>query len=121
MTTPAQNKYALLSRCGKWYEQLPPVEFEKVMKQMKDWMNQMAAEGRIEGGERLTEKGAVVSGKNGVVIDGPFVESKEMIGGFIMIHANSLEEAVAIAKKNPSLLYGASMEVRVVDPVSPLG
>ena len=60
-------------------------------------------------------EGKIVSGKNGqFVADGPFVESKETIGGYFLLSVNSAEEAVAIARDCPGLQYGMRVEVRPV-------
>jgi hypothetical protein len=48
------------------------------------------------------------------VADGPFAESKEAVGGYLLLQANTLDEAVAIAKSNPTLEYGVTIEVRPV-------
>jgi len=59
---------------------------------------------------------ATVREKNGqpLVTDGPFAETKEVLGGFEIIECQSLEEAIAIAKRFPSLRVGFAMEVRPV-------
>ena len=52
--------------------------------------------------------------------DGPFGESKEAIGSYLLLQVDSLEEAVAIAKGSPSLVYGTTFEVRPVAEECPL-
>ena len=66
-------------------------------------------------GQRLTNEGKTV-GRRNVVTDGPFGESKEVIGGFWFAVANSLDEAAQIAASNPCLDYGLSLEIRPIDP-----
>ena len=81
----------------------------------------MTEQGKVKPGHALQRQGATVSGKNGrVVSDGPFAESKEVIGGFLLLNVETLEEAVAIAKSSPSLAYGTSIEVRPVAEECPL-
>ena len=54
----------------------------------------------------LEREGRIVSGSNGrVIADGPFVESKETIGGYFLLKVNTLDQAVAIAKECPGLPY----------------
>ena len=48
------------------------------------------------------------------VVDGPFAESKEAIGGYLLLRVDDLEEAVQIAKRHPALEYGMKIEVREV-------
>jgi len=61
-----------------------------------------------------------VSGKNRVVSDGPFAESKEAIGGYFLLDVASLDDAVAIAQECPGLPYGIRVEVRPVAAECPL-
>ena len=61
-----------------------------------------------------------MSGKNRVVSDGPFAESKEAIGGYFLLDVASLDEAVAIAQECPGLPYGIRVEVRPVAAECPL-
>jgi hypothetical protein len=55
-----------------------------------------------------------------VVSDGPFAESKEAIGGYLLLDVETIEEAIAIAQSSPSLAYGTSIEVRPVTEECPL-
>jgi len=55
-----------------------------------------------------------------VVSDGPFAESKETIGGYILLKVNTLDEAVAIAQECPGLSYGIQVEVRPVAGECPI-
>ena len=66
-------------------------------------------------GQRLTDEGKTIM-RPKVVIDGPFGESKEVIGGYWFILANDLDEAVEIAKGNPCLTAGLFFEIRPIDP-----
>ena len=65
-------------------------------------------------GQRLGNRGATVS-REGIVTDGPFGESKEVIGGYWYILARSLEEAAKIASGNPCLQCGLFYEIRPID------
>jgi hypothetical protein len=85
------------------------------MDQNKAWIERLTAQGKAKPGRALERRGAIVSGKNGrFVTDGPFAESKEAIGGYLVLDVETLEEAVAIAQSIPSLAYGGSIEVRPV-------
>ena len=66
-------------------------------------------------GQRLASEGKTVSRKT-VVTDGPFGETKEVIGGYWFIVAGSLEEAAEIAAGNPCLKCGLFYEIRPIDP-----
>ena len=121
MNTQKQNGYMLLFRSDEWYEELSCAEIQKVVSQNNAWIEGLTAQGKAKPGHALQRQGATVSGKNGrVVSDGPFAESKEVIGGFLLLNVATLEEAVAIAKSSPSLAYGTSIEVRPVAEECPL-
>ena len=69
----------------------------------------------------LERKGAIVSGVNGhIVTDGPFAESKEAVGGYLVLDVETIEEAIAIAQSSPGLAYGGSIEVRPLAEECPL-
>ena len=65
----------------------------------------------MKSGHQLAPEGKILSGRKGVT-DAPLAESKEAIAGYWFIYADSLEEAVEIAKGNPGLEYGQTIEVR---------
>ena len=77
-------------------------------------------EGKAVAGNPLEREGKIVSGKNRVVSDGPFAESKEAIGGYFLLDVASMDEAVAIAQECPGLPYGARVEVRPVAGECPI-
>jgi len=121
MSTQTQNEFMLLFRGDEWYNGLSAEELQNVMSQCKAWFDRLAEQGKIKAGQPLVREGAIVSGKNGrLVSDGPFAESKEAIGGYLLLLADSLEEAVVIAKGNPTLVYGTTIEVRPVAQECPL-
>jgi hypothetical protein len=121
MNTQPQNGYMLLFRSDEWYEELSYDEIQKVISQNNAWVEELTAQGKAEPSHALESKGATVSGKNGrVVSDGPFVESKEAIGGYLLLNVETLEEAIAIAKSSPNLAYGTSIEVRPVAEECPV-
>jgi hypothetical protein len=74
--------------------------------------------GKVLGGERLrpSETATTVREQNGqtLLCDGPFTESKEQVGGYFLIQAEHLDEAVAWARKMPHLALGGSVEVRPI-------
>jgi len=69
----------------------------------KGWM--------LNPGDGLKPEGRVVNAKK-VVTDGPFVESKEIVGGFSIVQADALDRAAELAKGCPCLLTGGTVEVR---------
>jgi hypothetical protein len=116
-----QNGYMLLFRSDEWYEELSHDEIRKVISRNNDWIEGLVAQGKAKPGHALQRNGATVSGRNGrIVSDGPFAESKEVIGGFLLLDVETIAEAIAIAQRSPTLAYGTSIEVRPVADECPL-
>ncbi len=114
MSTQNENGYMLIFRGGDWYKGLSPEEMQKITDQWMAWFNRLKEENKCVAGNPLEREGKIVSGKNRVVSDGPFAESKETIGGYFLLKVNNLDEAVAIAQECPGLPYGIRVEVRPV-------
>lgn len=92
----------------------PDQEKEVLNKKWNDWIGGIAAQGKLKThGARLEPAGKVLK-PGGVVTDGPFVEIRERLGGFIVITANDLEEATTLAHGCPALDADGSVEIRPV-------
>jgi hypothetical protein len=93
-----------------------------LMPEMGQFAGKLAAEGKMRGGAPLhpVSEGARIryQGDQPSVTDGPFTETKEIIGGYFMIEAASREEAIEIGKNCPHARFG-TVEVRQVIPVGP--
>jgi hypothetical protein len=111
----AKNEYLLMFRGLEWWNGLSPEELRNTMEQIQGWFNQLTESGRLKAAQPLAREGAVVSGKNGTIVaDGPFAESKEVIGGYVLLQANSIDEAIGVAQSCPTLKFGMQVEVRPV-------
>ncbi len=120
MITPTHtNGHLLVFRGAQWYQELSPDEIQRVMSAWNDWFEGLKNEGKLIAGSPLENTGRIVSGKAAGIADGPFVESKESIGGYFLLTVDSLEEAVAIAKRCPALPHGLTVEVRPIAPACP--
>lgn len=100
------------------FEELAPGEMQKIVQRYNAWAGKLAAAGRMAGGEKLAdEPGRVLRRESsGVVVkDGPYSETKEVFGGFFLIHADSYEDAESVCQDCPHLDYGGSIELRAVD------
>ncbi len=117
-----KQEYLLLFRgSDNWYKELSPEELQQTMGKIKTWFDGLAEKGVVKGGQPLVAEGRTVSGRGGrMVSDGPFVESKETIGGYTLILADSIDEAVKIAQGCPFLTYAGSVEVRPVAEECPM-
>lgn len=115
-----KSKHLLLFRRNDWERGLSPEELQDVVNRWMAWFRSLSAEGVVLGGHPLEETGRVVSGQGAQgVSDGPFTESKEAIGGYFLLADCTLEQATEIAKQNPALKYGLTVEVRPVADICP--
>jgi hypothetical protein len=111
---PSPSEYLLICR-GQWDKNASRDQVDKVIDLFYVWLDRLVAEGKMKPGQRLKYEGKTVSRRN-VITDGPFGESKEVIGGYWFAIANNLDEAAQLAAGNPCLDYGLSMEIRPIDP-----
>jgi hypothetical protein len=92
-----------------------PDQIQIWMKQTMDWIGGIAAQNKFIAGNGLPFEDARVVRPNNVVTNGPFGEIKETIGGYIIVKADTVEEAVEFAKGCPVLQgEGNSVEVRKI-------
>ena len=105
----------LLFRGPHWDRELSTDELQQTMDKVMAWFERLNERGRIKGAQPLGGQGRVISGTDGrFVVDGPFTETKEAVGGYLVLQADSLDEAVEIARSMPTLRYGISVEVRPI-------
>jgi hypothetical protein len=94
-------------------------ERDSMLKEFMDFSKSIAQSGHYRSGNELhpiTKATTVrVRDKKRLVTDGPFAETKEQLGGYYLIEAKDLDEAVAIAARVPSARFG-SIEVRPIMP-----
>jgi len=109
-----QHEYLVLSR-GKWDKNASTEDIERAIKTFYEWIELHIAAGKMKHGTRLSTNRAVVS-RSGIVIDGPFGESKEIIGGYWFIIARNLQEAAELAAGNPCAQFGLHYEIRPLEP-----
>jgi len=90
---------------------------EKAAKNMQAWMTWMDGlqqKGILVGGEPLQPTGKQVNGTKKVITDGPFVEAKELVGGYLIVNAKDINEAVEISKGCPIFEEDGKLEVRPI-------
>lgn len=121
MNTQNHDGYMLLYRTDEWYNKLSQQELQELIDQNKAWFESLSSQGKAKPGRALERAGVTVSGKNGrFVTDGPFAESKEAVGGYLVLDVETIEEAIAIAQSSPGLAYGGSIEIRPLAEECPL-
>jgi hypothetical protein len=115
-TETTTGEYLLLFRGPQWDKGLSTEELDQVMDKVTNWFESLKKQGKIKAGQALSVDGRIISAKNGraLLADGPFAESKEAVGGYLLVQADDLNEALAIGRSNPTLEYGISIEVRPV-------
>lgn len=91
----------------------------QIYERFSSWLGALRERGQYSQSHKLRDHiGARLTVRGGQVVEGPFIESKEAVGGIFLIEASSLEEAVAIARACPTLsLQNGFVEVRVVEEV----
>ena len=105
----------VLFRGAHWDRGLSTDELQQAMDKVIAWFEGLNQRGKIKGAQPLGGQGRVISGTNGrFVVDGPFTETKEAVGGYLVLQADNLAEAVEIARSMPTLRYGSSVEVRPI-------
>jgi hypothetical protein len=99
--------------------ELSPGDMAKMIQEYRNWSDRLRAEGKLVVADKLTnDPGKVLRpGKDGAVAvtDGPFAESKEVIGGYYCVEATDYAAAAEIAKGSPHLKFGGSIELRKID------
>ncbi len=92
-----------------------PAEGQQTMQQWMAWMKDLGEKGHLKAvGSPLERTGKLVSGQNKAVSDGPFAETKDLIGGYTIVTAKNIEEAAELAKGCPIFHVGGAVEVRPV-------
>ena len=78
------------------------------------WMGELGQKGILVGAEPLQPTGKQVIGKNKTVTDGAYVEAKETVGGYLIVNANNIDEAVEISMGCPIFNENGKVEVRPI-------
>ncbi|NBP68478.1 MAG: hypothetical protein EBR30_26450 [Cytophagia bacterium] len=92
-----------------------PEQMQAEMALWNVWMNKLAEQNKLIGGEPLLPEGKVIHGNKKKVTDGPYVEGKDVVGGYVIIKAEHFDEAVALSKDCPQLnSEDGSVEIREI-------
>jgi hypothetical protein len=108
------EKFMLIFHGGQHASQSPE-QLQATMGKWMSWIDKLAKTDQYVSGEPLLPGGKLVSGKGGkTVTDGPYTEGKEVVGGYFIIKAKDIDEAVAISKECPDFESGSTVQVRQV-------
>lgn len=123
MKTPPAPYLLLFRNTGpENHRHLSPEQRQQLITRWNAWFEGLLAEGKATEGQPLELETRMVSGPGGGrVVDGPFPEAKEAVGGYVKLMVSSLDEATAIAQRHPGLDYGMMIEVRQMTPDCHLG
>jgi len=109
------EEFILIFRHEDGHKVASPEQIQIWMEQTRNWMGTIAAQNKLMGGNGLPFDDSRVVWHKNVVTNGPFGEIKETIGGYIIVKANNVDEAVEFAKGCPVLQgEGNSVEVRKI-------
>ncbi|HEX3952854.1 MAG TPA: YciI family protein [Stellaceae bacterium] len=115
------NFLLLLHRPPASAQPASPDQFAMMLQAYMSWTDRIRAEGHHLGGNKLTDDGGKVlipAGGRVTLTDGPFAESKELVGGYYLITARDYDQACRIAESCPHLTYGGRIEIRQIDDIT---
>lgn len=107
------KSFMFIFRGGLDPQTASPEEMQNNMQKWMGWVDELKKKGIYSGGEALLPSGKTLH-KGNIATDGPFAESKEIVGGFFIITAPDIEAALAIAGNCPDFAFGGTVEVRDV-------
>ena len=100
----------------KLWEKIPGPQRDGIMQEYGALVQGLVKSGHYLAGAKLqsTSSATTVRAKGGkpVIVDGPFAETKEQLGGYHLVECKDLDEALSIAKRIPTIPYGGKIEVR---------
>lgn len=114
-------RFLVLARGAGVDPRRSPEEMQRTIEKYRAWTEGIRNAGRLIGGDKLrSPEGRVVRRQGGelVVTDGPYVESKEFVGGFWLVEAASYDEMVKLVGDSPHLAVG-SLELRQIEEMGP--
>jgi hypothetical protein len=93
---------------------LSPKEMQDYMQRFQSWIVSLTKTGRLTSCGPLEKGGKTLVGPEGFITDGPFAETKDLVGGYSVVSAKDLDEATALARDCPFLTVGGTVEIRAV-------
>jgi hypothetical protein len=110
------DKYMMIFRntptSEEAFQSMSPEEMQASLEQWNNWIGGIAAQGKLVASDALQQEGKIVTGVKKVVSDGPYVEGKELVSGYLIMEAADEAEAVEASKGCPIFDIDGSLEVR---------
>ncbi len=96
------------------FAQQSPEEMQAEIQKWNHWIGGIAAQGKMVGTEALLPVGRIVSKGGQLITDGPYTEGKEIVGGYAIVSADSLDEAAQLGQGCPILDSAGLLEIRPI-------
>ena len=112
------NRYLLLlHESSTGFSDISPEEIQGIVNEYKAWSDKMGQAGHLVMGEKLQDGSGrnLRQGDAGLVVDGPFSETKEVVGGLFLIESRDYDHAVELCSDCPHLKYGGRIEIREIE------
>jgi hypothetical protein len=107
----------------KKFADMPQEQQGRIMQEFRDLTHSIVKSGHYRAGDQLQSVSTATSVRwkagKALVTDGPYAETREQLGGYYLIEAKDLDEAVSIAKRIPAMAVDGIVEVRPVFPRPP--
>ena len=108
------KEFMMIFRTEQDKSEISPEQMQVMVKQWQDWIGGIASQGKFVATNALGYQGKTVHA-DGAITDGPYAEVKEIVGGYIIVKADNLEDAVKLSEGCPTLeIPGGKVEVRDV-------
>jgi hypothetical protein len=107
----------LLTDTPSTFSGMSPEEIQAIIGKYRAWRQKLTDAGKLHGGHKLKDEGGKIMTRRAgqvSVVDGPFVETKEIIGGYFVMEAENYNEAVELSRDCPHLAYG-TIEIREIE------
>jgi hypothetical protein len=109
------SRFVLLLRGGgEEIRGYSPEQYQELLQKYFTWTDQLRATGKYQAGEPLQDGGRMLRANGQGIVEGPYTETKEAIGGFVIVEAGDYEEAMQLARGCPRLIHGGVLEVRAI-------
>lgn len=112
------DNYLILLHESNLIPQLSPEEMQAIIGRYRAWRQRLSDSGKLVGSNKLENTGRVLRGDAGSIriTDGPFTETKDVLGGYFMVQAESYDQAADLCRDSPHLEFGA-IEIRRIEVV----
>ena len=108
------EKFMLIFHNGTATEKPSPEQMQANMGKWMAWIDKLAKTGKYVSGEPLLPGGKLIKGSAKGVTDGPYTEGKEIVGGFFIVNAADMNEAIELCADYPDYATGGSIQLRQV-------